>query len=172
MIHDGLSERLAFLRSITSAQLLVGTGPRAFCRAIHVGLSIRALLIMAYSFSQSSGLLDLNMRLLPLRKREFCVGGERIEMSRAVPRRRGTSGVNSSATSGRTPFVDGLGSSGLAIPEDTAFACPMSKASMSPGVTTISHSSGWRLSHVPPSDHEKMHATDFAAPLLVGGTVR
>jgi hypothetical protein len=55
---------------------------------------------------------------------------------------------------------------------ETALACAMSKASIKPGVTTISHSSGCKLSQDPPSDHEKMHATDLADPLDDGGTDR
>ena len=42
------------------------------------------------------------MMLLPEVIFEFAVGGERMEMSMAVPRRRGTRGVNSRATSGRS----------------------------------------------------------------------
>lgn len=123
-----------------------------------------------YSFSQSSGLLDLNIILFPFRRSEFCVGGDRIDMSRAVPRRSGTNGVNSKATKGLTPFVEGLSSQFPVF--ETALACAMSKASIKPGVTTISHSSGCRLSQDPLSDHEKMHATDFADPLDDGGTAR
>lgn len=45
--HDWLAPevRSALRRSIASAQLLVGMGPRACCSAIHVGLSMRARLI-------------------------------------------------------------------------------------------------------------------------------
>ena len=70
---------------------------------MYVGLSIRALLINAYRRSQSSGVRDRSMTLLPARMTELVVGGERIEMSNAVPRRSGTSGVSSSAMSGLTP---------------------------------------------------------------------
>lgn len=60
------------------------------------------------------------MMLLPLRMSELAMGGERMEMSMAVPLRMGTSGVSSRATRGLTPRVDGLGS--LTSPEFGATA--------------------------------------------------
>ena len=101
--HDASFVRASFLWSITSPQLLVTIGPLAFCRAMYVGLSMRALLMRPYSFSHSSGLRERNMMLLLVRSTEFAVGGERMEMSSAVPRRNGTSGVSSRAINGFTP---------------------------------------------------------------------
>lgn len=97
--QDALLARMEFRRSIVAPQLLSFTGPRAFCNAMYVGLLIRALLINAYRASHSSGLRERNMTLLPARILEFTVGGDLIEMSSAVPRRNGTSGVSSNATS-------------------------------------------------------------------------
>ena|SRR2546421_654801 len=73
---------------------------RAFWRAMYVGLWMRAWLIMAYSPSHSSVLRLRNMTLLLVLIFDLSVGGERMEMSRAVPRRSGTSGVSSKATRG------------------------------------------------------------------------
>lgn len=86
------------------------------------------------------------MILLPVWILDFSVGGERILMSRAVPRRRGTRGVSS------TPIRGGLLTSksepseepseasreSVGLPKDAS----ISKASMSPGVMIILHSSG------------------------------
>lgn len=111
--------------------------------------------------------------ILPLlRRSEFAVGGDRMEMSRAVPRRRGTKGVSSIATKGLTPCVDGLTPVASLNWPATACACAKSNASISPGVTTISHSSGCMLSHEPLSFQERIQATDLAAPFVLGGTAR
>lgn len=59
---------------------------------------------------------------------EFGVGGERMEMSMAVPRRRGTSGVSSRATKGRPLLVI---SSGPVMTEATSEKA--SRSSTGPG---------------------------------------
>ena len=101
---------------------------------------IRALLIKAYRASQSSGLLDRNITFWLVRIRELGVGGDRIDMSSAVPRRRGTNGVNSNANRGCTPHVEGLDRP--LAPESASIgrAMLLSKASIKPGVTVTLHS--------------------------------
>jgi hypothetical protein len=101
------------------------------------------------------------MTLLLARIKELGVGGDLIEMSSAVPRRKGTKGVTSNAIRGWTPLPEGLVRSLPTNPVGTASF--MSKASISPGVTTITHSSGCNTSHAPRSDHEKIDATVFEA---------
>jgi hypothetical protein len=88
--------------------------------------------------SHSSTLLERNMTLLLARIKELVVGGDLIEISSAVPRRRGTRGVTSNATRGWTPLAEGLVKSLRADPLGAASL--MSKASISPGVTKITHS--------------------------------
>lgn len=72
-------------------------------------------------------------------KVEVLVGGERMEMSRAVPRRIGTRGVSSRAMMGRVvAFL------GVFVGFEMA-----SKASIRPGVMTIRQSSRCMLSQQP-----------------------
>ena len=96
------------------------------------------------------------MTLLLARIRELTVGGDRMEMSRAVPRRSGTRGVTSKAIRGFTPLADGLVTSLLS--GVTGLTSPMSKASINPGVTTMAHSWECKLSQTPWSDHENTEA--------------
>ena len=73
---------------------------------------MRELLISPYRTSHSSALRERNMILLLQVILDRSVGGERILMSIAVPRRMGTRGVNSSATMGRpllSPLPDSEG---------------------------------------------------------------
>lgn len=90
----------------------------AFCRAIQVGLLILAWLIIAYNASHSSALRDRNIALVLVLTFDLAVGGDRIEMSNAVPRRSGTRGVSSKATSGRIPWSS-LSEQSDTIPSDT-----------------------------------------------------
>lgn len=79
------------------------------------------------------------MMLLPSWKREVGVGGERMDMSRAVPRRRGTSGVSSRATMGRTlGLLVGL----EVVMEECLAKVGRSKASIRPGLTRMMQSFG------------------------------
>jgi len=67
------------------------------------------------------------------------VGGERMEISSAVPRRNGTRGVSSSATRGREISDEGADeASEVEGREGMAFNL---KASIRPGVMLILHSS-------------------------------
>lgn len=107
---------------------------------------------------------------------EFGVGGERTLMSSAVPRRRGTRGVNSMAIRGFSLSCDTDESSESVSERSvtlTGLECAalISKTSIKPGVMTTLHSSGCRLSHVPLSDHEKIDAMAFVALLGCAGTV-
>jgi len=73
------------------------------------------------------------------RRIEDAVGGERMEISSAVPRRRGTKGVSSRATRGRETSDDGADeASEVEGLEGMAFNL---KASMRPAVMLILHSS-------------------------------
>lgn len=107
---------------------------------------------------------------------EFGVGGDRTLMSSAVPRRRGTSGVSSIAINGLSRSCD-IDESSESVSERSVTlagiecAALISKTSIRPGVMTTLHSSGWRLSHVPLSDQEKIDAMDFVALLGCAGTV-
>jgi len=105
---------------------------------------MRALLIREYNFSHSSGLRERNMMFALVRSTELVVGGDRIEMSRAVPLLRGTKGVSSSATKGLTPRWEGL-ACGPSPPMGAFAAWARSKASIRPGETMMVHSSlaGW-----------------------------
>lgn len=93
------------------------------------------------------------------------VGGDRMLMSIAVPRRRGTSGVSSIEMSGRDDRDDRSDEfefeSGVIL-----------KASMSPGLTTMLHSSGVRLSQLPLSDQPNRDATTLLDLAGCTGTVR
>ena len=80
------------------------------------------------------------MILFPDRILEFAVGGERMEISRAVPRRIGTRGVSSSPTSGGSLLDASRSSSWRGL--DWEWAAVNSNASMSPGVITMLHSFG------------------------------
>ncbi len=105
----------------------------------------------------------------------------------AVPRRSGTSGVSSRATRGRSPLtlsfwlVISEASSDICCVSTTGSdtergmvsecAADISKASISPAVITMLHSSGCKLCHEPVSDHEKMEAMVLAAFAGWAGTV-
>lgn len=67
---------------------------------MYVGLLTRAWFMRQYKASQSSAFRDRNMILLLVIILDRFVGGERTLISMAVPRRMGTSGVNSRPTSG------------------------------------------------------------------------
>src|SRR5947207_12983107 len=73
---------------------------------MYVGLLMREWLIRLYNFSHSSGLRERNIILFPDVILDLLVGGERTIMSKAVPRRMGTSGVNSSAISGYSEILE------------------------------------------------------------------
>ncbi len=78
---------------------------------------------------------------------ELGVGGERTLMSSAVPRRRGTSGVNSRAIKGLSHSCDTDESSESVSDRSVVViglecAALISKASTRPGVITMLHSSG------------------------------
>jgi hypothetical protein len=75
---------------------------------------------------------------------ELVVGGDLIDISNAVPRRNGTIGVNSNATSGSCVNEEALESPSEEVKESFALECAadISKASINPGETTIEHSSG------------------------------
>lgn len=129
---------------------------------MYVGLLHRAQLIIPYKLSHSSALRDLNMMLLVVFRIELAVGGERMLISNAVPRRNGTIGVSSNATSGcwsgeelRSPESSVSPSPGALGPE---CAADILNASISPGDTTIEHSSGCSCSHMPLSDHAQIVA--------------
>lgn len=125
---------------------------------------------MAYSCAHSAALRLLSMMLLPVVMRESGVGGERMEMSMAVDLRRGTRGVSSTAIRGARPPGCMISS-----PSDTSgFECVavISKTSILPGVTTILHSSGCRLSHRPASDQEKIDPIALVALPELAGTAR
>src|SRR5690242_6892799 len=131
---------------------------------------MRDWLIRAYSCAHSVALRLRSMMLLPVVMRESDVGGERMEMSMAVDLRRGTRGVSSTAMRGARPPGCKISS-----PSDTRgceCAAVISNTSILPGVTTMLHSSGCRLSHLPASDQEKMDAIAFAALPEVAGTAR
>ena len=122
---------------------------------------MREWLIMAYNCAHSAGLRLRSMMLFPLLMRDSAVGGERIEISMAVDLRRGTKGVSSTATRGALFSV-------LIISSPSArkgFECvaEISWTSIFPGVTTMLHSSGCKLSHRPASDHVKIDAIAFEA---------
>jgi putative alpha-1,2-mannosidase len=82
--------------------------------------------------------------LFPLLIRESAVGGERIVMSMAVDLRMGTSGVSSTAIKGGFPSGSMISSPSAR----KAFECAAfsSNACTFPGVMTMLHSSGCRLS--------------------------
>ena len=88
------------------------------------------------------------------------VGGERILISIAVPRRIGTRGVSSSATNGRALLSSSV--------PDGAF--PISYASMSPGLIITLQSSGKMLSQEPFSDQANTDATTVDDLLGCQGT--
>ena len=103
---------------------------------------------------------------------EFVVGGERMEMSRAVPRRSGTRGVSSNATRGRNdasedrvePFPSRLEGAVCGL-MGSEWAGLISYASIRPGVMTMLHSSGCRGVQWPAFDQVKMDAIVRAALL-------
>lgn len=88
------------------------------------------------------------------RRSEAGVGGLRIEMSIAVPWRRGTRGVSSRAINGRLL----AGRIGWASGWWWECAAVSLKASIRPGETITLHSSGWRSSQKPRLDQENMDA--------------
>lgn len=125
---------------------------------------------MAYSCAHSVALRLLSMMLFPVVMRESGVGGERMEMSIAVDLRKGTKGVSSTAIRGARPPGCIISS-----PSDTSgleWVAVISNTSILPGVTTMLHSSGCRLSHRPASDQEKMDAIAFVALAESVGTAR
>jgi hypothetical protein len=137
---------------------------------MYVGLLIRDWLIMAYNCAHSAALRLLNMMLLPVLMRDSPVGGERMEMSMAVDLRRGTRGVSSTATRGARP--SGCMISSPSVTKGFECIAEISKTSIFPGVTTMLHSAGCKLSHLPASDQAKMDATALVAWPLPCGTVR
>jgi hypothetical protein len=145
---------------------------------MYVGLLMRAQLIMAYKASHSPAFRDRNMTLLVALTFEFAVGGDRIEMSSAVPLRKGTSGVSSKATRGCTVGDELRESESLLAspPPSLECAADISKASINPGDTTIEHSFRSIGSQPPLSDHEQTMAIvlAFLAPEMfeTGGTDR
>jgi hypothetical protein len=101
-------------------------------------------------------------------------------MSNAVPRRRGTIGVNSNATRGCCVTDDVLESaSDVRSPEgfwSPECAADISNASIRPGEITIEHSSGYICSQEPLSDHAQTIAivlnVELLAMLFEDGTLR
>lgn len=87
------------------------------------------------------------------------VGGERMLMSMAVPRRIGTSGVSSMEMRGLEDLEG----------DDSE---PILNASIRPGLTVMLHSSGSKLSQFPLSDHAKIDAIALEDLAGWSGTVR
>jgi hypothetical protein len=84
-----------------------------------------------------------------------------MEISMAVDLRNGTRGVSSTAIRGAPP--PGVMISSPSARKGLEWLIESSKTSILPGVTTILHSSGCRLSHRPASDQAKMDAMVFEA---------
>lgn len=125
---------------------------------------------MAYSCAHSVALRLLSMMLLPVWMRDSGVGGDRIEMSMAVDLRSGTRGVSSTATKGARPSVCTISSPSAR--KGLEWFIVISKTSIFPGVTTILHSSGCRLSQRPASDQAKIDAIVLEALPESCGTAR
>lgn len=117
---------------------------------------MRAWLIIEYNCVHSAALRLRNMMLLPGLRSDSAVGGERMEISMAVDLRNGTRGVSSTATRGALP--SGVMISSPSARKGLEWFSEISKTSIFPGVTTMLHSSGCRLSHFPDSDQAKRDA--------------
>lgn len=137
---------------------------------MYVGLLMRDWLIIAYNCAHSAALRLLSMMLLPVLTRDSAVGGDRMEMSMAVDLRRGTSGVSSTATRGARPSVWIISSP--SAKNGLEWWAVISNTSILPGVTTMLHSSGCKLSHLPVSDQANMEAMVLEALPDPCGTAR
>jgi len=160
---------------------------RAACSAMYVGLWMRAQLMAAYRASHSPAARARNMTCGFAAQRaasaEAGVGGERTEMSMAVPRRSGTSGVSSSArsgaaggaTGGAPPLEEEETLEGTLAPSFSrcSLRTGTSKASIRPGDTITRTSRACSEAHAPASsDQLNMEAAKRAGAKASAGGAR